>query len=159
MVSILQKRTWAQSENVQAHDVRSELEVLQPQIKTSPNFQQMNKPYWIRSFFINLVVKNEEGGGGGAYGRSGTISLGFTRRMKMLPASPFPPLFKKATLNFRYVLRVQNHLLVVDFACNHHFIKINYKRRMQLIKKMRISQSDLNVEWYKKFPALALQSC
>ena len=39
--------------------------VLQPQIKTSPNFQQMNKPYRISSFFINLVVNNEEGGVGG----------------------------------------------------------------------------------------------
>ena len=63
MVSILQKRTWTQSENVQVHDVRGL--VLQPQIKTSPNFQQMNKPYRISSFFINLVVTNEEGGVGG----------------------------------------------------------------------------------------------
>ena len=81
------------------HDVRGL--VLQPQIKTSPNFQQMNKPYRISSFFINLVVKNEEGGvGGRAYGRSGTISFGFYMKNENVTCFPFPPHFKKATLNF-----------------------------------------------------------
>ena len=60
------------------HDVRGL--VLQPQIKTSPNFQQMNKPYRISSFFINLVVKNEEGGvgggGGGGWGGGGRLTVG-----------------------------------------------------------------------------------
>ena len=45
------------------------LVVLQPNIKTNPNFHHMNKPFQISQSFINLVVKNKEGGprgGGGA---------------------------------------------------------------------------------------------
>ena len=45
------------------------LVVLQPKIKTNPNFHHMNKPFQISQSFINLVVKNKEwgprGGGGG----------------------------------------------------------------------------------------------
>ena len=83
------------------HDVRGL--VLQPQIKTSPNFQQMNKPYRISSFFINLVVKNEEGGVGGGGGL--TVGLEqlfplFYMKNENVACFPFPPHFKKATLNF-----------------------------------------------------------
>ena len=40
------------------------LEVLQLKINTNTNFKQMNKSYQINSSFINLVVKNKEGGEG-----------------------------------------------------------------------------------------------
>ena len=39
------------------------LAVLQPKIKTNPNFHHMNKPFQISPSFINLVVTNKEGGG------------------------------------------------------------------------------------------------
>ena len=38
------------------------LAVLQPKIKTNPNFHHMNKPFQISPSFINLVVTNKEGG-------------------------------------------------------------------------------------------------
>ena len=38
------------------------LVVLQPKIKTTPNFHHMNKPVQIGQSFINLVVKNKEAG-------------------------------------------------------------------------------------------------
>ena len=41
------------------------LAVLQPKIKTNPNFHHMNKPFQISQSFINLVVKNKEGGAEG----------------------------------------------------------------------------------------------
>lgn len=64
MVSILQKELGRKVKMFKCMRLQLGL-VLQPQIKTSPNFQQMNKPYRISSFFINLVVNNEEGGVGG----------------------------------------------------------------------------------------------
>ena len=45
-------------------------EIIQPKIKTNPNFQQMslNKPlYRISPSFINLMVKKKEGGPGGGH--------------------------------------------------------------------------------------------
>ena len=41
------------------------LDVLQRKIKTSMTFKHMNKSYQINPSFINLVVKNKEGGEGG----------------------------------------------------------------------------------------------
>ena len=42
------------------------LAVLQPKVKTNPNFHHMNKAFQISPSFINLVVKNKEGGAGGS---------------------------------------------------------------------------------------------
>ena len=54
MVSILHKKTRAQSGNAQAHDVRK--------IKTNPNSQHLNKPCRISpSFISNSIVKKKEG--------------------------------------------------------------------------------------------------
>ena len=49
MVSILQKELGRKVKMFK----RMTLAVLQPQIKTSPNFQQMNKLYRISSVFID----------------------------------------------------------------------------------------------------------
>ena len=40
-------------------------EVLQRKIKTNMTFKHMNKSYQINPSFINLVMKNKEGGEGG----------------------------------------------------------------------------------------------
>ena len=60
-VSILDKELERKVEKLK----QKTLEGLQRKIKTNMTFKPMNKSYQINPSFINLVVKNKEGGEGG----------------------------------------------------------------------------------------------
>ena len=60
-VSILHKKLGRKVEKLK----QKTLEVLQRKVKTNMTFKHMNKSYQIKPSFINLVVKNKEGGEGG----------------------------------------------------------------------------------------------
>ena len=81
MVSVLHKELEYKVEN----SSNKKLEVMQPRIKTNPNFQLVNKPSWVsphevlQSWLINavyhLLVKNNNG-----EGRGGLLTFFLSKR-------------------------------------------------------------------------------